>query len=325
MPESGVQWVPHEKILSYEDILFLLEILRKLGAKKVRFTGGEPLVRRGMVSFLQKVCGSFPALKVALTTNGSTLTRDAPFLAHLGLSDINVSLDTLDPEKFAFMTRGGELRPVLNGIDALIAALARKGRDDVSLPSATQVKINAVSIRGFNDNSIAELARFAFQRGITLRFIEFMPMNPAIWSQDDFMPCSEILSRLPFVSDASEWKEKHDEKYDEIPSSSHSSYSSQSSQSGPARYYVNAVTGQRVGVISAVSQHFCAFCNRLRFTAAGEIQSCLFCDERISVFDALKARDEERLRYLILQAAALKPQVGASSRRGQIDMYKIGG
>jgi cyclic pyranopterin phosphate synthase len=316
MPENGIGWVPHEKILSYEDILFLVGILQELGVEKVRFTGGEPLVRKGMLSFLQKARGSFPALRVALTTNGSTLARDASLLAHMGLSDINVSLDTLDPEKFAYMTRGGELWPVLEGIDTLISALARNEKNDVSpslQPFVTQVKMNAVLIRGFNDDSIADLTQFAFQRGITLRFIEFMPVNPDTWSQDDFMPSSEILSRLPFISDVSEWREEN------------SVGLSPSFPSGPARYCVNAVTGQRVGVISAVSQHFCASCNRLRFTATGEIQSCLFLGERISIFDVLRARDEENLRRLILQAAASKPKVGITSRQGRIDMHKIGG
>jgi cyclic pyranopterin phosphate synthase len=333
MPEEGVEWVPHEKILSYEDMLFLIEILRGLGVKKVRFTGGEPLVRRGMVSFLEKARTSFPELEIALTTNGSTLTRDAPFLASMGLSDINVSLDTLNPDKFAFMTRGGELRSVLDGIDALISALTARASttrvSTVQVP-ATQVKVNAVSIRGFNDDSIADLTRFAFQRGITLRFIEFMPMNPALWSPDDFMPFSEIVSRLPFVWNASEWqekfeKEKIEKENEEGAELSPSFLPSLSSLSGPARYYVNSVTGQRVGVISAVSQHFCASCNRLRCTAAGEIQSCLFRGDRVSVFDALRARDEENLRSLIRRAAALKPQVGMTSRLGRIDMHKIGG
>jgi cyclic pyranopterin phosphate synthase len=137
-------------------------------------------------------------------------------------------------------------------------------------------------------------------------------MNPAIWSQEGFVSYSEILSRLPFVSNASEWQEKNELLPSSFPS-------------GPARYYVNAVTGQRVGVISAVSRHFCALCNRLRFTATGEIQSCLFYGGGISAFDALRARDEENLRDLILQAASLKPQVGVTSQHGRIDMYKIGG
>jgi len=169
MPEQGVEWIPHDKILTYEEIFFLVGILCELGVKKIRFTGGEPFTRRGMIQFLEKTTASFPALQIALTTNGSTLTRYATPLAHMGLTSVNISLDTLDAEKFFAATRGAVLQPVLDGIDTLTSLVSR---------DKTKIKINAVMIRGFNDDDMAaQLTDYALKKGILLRFIEFMPLN----------------------------------------------------------------------------------------------------------------------------------------------------
>jgi len=299
MPEEGVEWISHDKVLSYEDILFLVGILCDLGVKKIRFTGGEPLVRKGMIPFLEKVISSFSGLQVALTTNGSTLTRDSPLLARIGLASINISLDTMDAEKFSAMTCGAELQPVLDGIDALISLVSH---------AKTKIKMNSVLIRGFNDDDMIEqLADFAFKKGILLRFIEFMPFYSNLWSTETFMPFSDALARLNGFSNR--WIEDQPENNLSI---------------GPARYYVNSVSGQRIGVISAVSRHFCEMCNRLRFTSTGDVRPCLFDDRQISIAEALKNRDEKKVRELLHKAAATKPESGVA-HSDKTRMHTIGG
>ena len=309
MPGEGVEWIPHDRILSYEEILFLTGILCGLGVKKIRFTGGEPLVRKGMIKFLEKVTASFPALQVALTTNGSTLTQDAPYLARIGLASVNISLDTLDAGKFTSMTRGAALKPVLDGIDSLTALVSH---------AQTVIKMNTVLMRSFNDDGmIAQLTDFAFKNRILLRFIEFMPLTSNIWSTEMFMPFSEALVQLP--GGASNWAEDKTGK---------------NLSAGPARYYVSAVTGQRVGVITAVSQHFCESCNRLRVTSTGDVRPCLFNSGQISISEALRDRDEKKVRELLHEAANKKPESGAVRNKAehhettQCDktrMHRIGG
>jgi len=312
MPEEGVEWIPHGSILTYEEIFFLIRILCEFGVKKIRFTGGEPLIRKGMIQFLEKVTASFPGLQVALTTNGSTLTQYAPSLARMELTSINISLDTLDAGKFSAITRGALLEPVLEGIDALASLVSR---------DKTEIKINTVLVRGFNDDDmVTQLTDYAFKKGIILRFIEFMPLNSNLWSTEMYVPFSEVFTRLTLLSENSDqWTE---EKIEENPSS------------GPARYYVNTATGQRIGVISAVSRHFCGSCNRLRVTSTGNIRPCLFDNGYISIAEALKTLDEKKLRELLHEATAMKPEAGAVRRkttpheatcREDIRMHTIGG
>jgi cyclic pyranopterin phosphate synthase len=230
------------------------------------------------------------------------LTQYAEPLARIGLSSINISLDTLDAEKFSDMTHGAELSPVLDGIDALISLVSR---------AKTSVKINAVLLRGFNDNDvIGRLADFAFNKDILLRFIEFMPLHSNLWSAEMFMPFSEALERLPGGADR--WVE--DQTGENTPNT----------PAGPARYYVNAITGQRIGVISAVSQHFCGTCNRLRITSAGNIRPCLFDSGQISIAEALRARDKIKVREFLSEAVAKKPKSGVT-RREKTCMHTIGG
>jgi len=307
MPGQGVEWIPHDRILTYEEIFFLVGVLCELGVKKIRFTGGEPLIRRGMIQFLEKATASFPALKIALTTNGSMLARDSTPLARMGLTSVNISLDTLDAEKFSSMTRGALLQPVLDGIDALTSLVSR---------DKTEIKINAVLMRDLNDDDMIEqLTDYAFQKGILLRFIEFMPLNSNLWSKEMFVPFSEVLARLAQLSgNSGQWTEDE---------------TKENSSSGPARYYVNATTGQRIGVISAVSRHFCGSCNRLRVTSIGDVRPCLFNSAHVSIAEALKTRDEKKVRELLHEAAGMKPESGVACNKavccGDTRMHTIGG
>ena len=300
MPKSGVKRIPHEDVLTYEEIFFLMEILQELGVKKIRFTGGEPLVRKGMLPFLEKACAFFPQLSICLTTNGSTLSQYALPLAQMRLSSINISLDTLNDSKFSYMTRGAPLSTVLNGINELCS--------EVRFEMGTQIKINTVLLRGFNDDAAEDLIEYAKSQGATLRFIEFMPLDKTVWSEESFVPFAEVLKKLP---ETECWQKEEQ--------------GTERASSGPARYYVHSFSGQRIGVISAVSQHFCASCNRLRITSTGEVRACLFNNAQVSLLGALRAHDTEKVREGLLVAAALKPEIGMNLCRDQGHMYKIGG
>ncbi|HOO87250.1 MAG TPA: GTP 3',8-cyclase MoaA [Synergistales bacterium] len=290
MPANGIAWIPHEDIMTYEDIFFLVSVLSELGVKRLRFTGGEPFVRKGFVSFLQEIRQRFPSIDVAVTTNGAFLERDASALSALRLHSVNVSLDTLHPQKFADITRTGELGTVLRGIRALVA----KG--------GVSVKINTVVMRDFNLNEISGLVRFAKENDVLLRFIEFMPLDKDVWSNQQYVSASEILSLLP---DALQWSPS--------PKSSVTTQNTSSAiPNGPAKYFRNAKTGQDIGIISAVSDHFCHTCNRLRITSTGEVRPCLFSNRGVAIIDALRRKDPDAARDGILMAVKNKPHEGGT-------------
>lgn len=302
MPEEGVEWIPHERILTYEDILFLCDALVSMGVKRIRFTGGEPFVRKGFVSFLEEVRRTFPELRLAVTTNGSLLAEWAEKIALLGLDSLNVSLDTLDEDKFRRTTKTDKLCSVIKGIDSVLLA---KG---------PPLKINAVIMRGFNDDEIPALLRFASERGALMRLIEFMPLDGDVWSAGQFVSAGDMLNMLP---DRPLWRSLPGRPGDSC---------------GPSRYYENEKTGQRIGIISAVSDHFCGYCNRLRISSVGEVLPCLFSSSGYSLREALKNRDRDGTRHIILKAAASKPRGGEISLPGtegrtgeERHMSRIGG
>ncbi|MBL3538914.1 GTP 3',8-cyclase MoaA [Aminivibrio sp.] len=282
MPADGIEWIPHGNILSYEDLLFLCRALTDLGVRKIRFTGGEPFVRKGFVPFLESVKEAYPNLRIAVTTNGSLLEKWAERIARLGLDSLNVSLDTLDHAKFLETTRTGDLERVLRGIDAV--------RQSGGVP----LKLNSVVMRNFNLDEIPALVGFAAEKGATIRFIEFMPLDKDVWSQSQFVPAEEILSRLP---DPALWR-------------SCPPRDNRSEICGPSRYFQNSATGRMVGIISAVSDHFCHLCNRLRVTSTGVMRPCLFGNFGFSLFEALRGKDSEALREGIMKAVSRKPQRG---------------
>lgn len=294
MPETGVRCIDHDSILRYEDISFLCSVFWELGMRKFRFTGGEPLVRRGLVPFLWRLKTELTGIKLALTTNGSLLDRYAGQLARAGIHSLNISLDTLDPEKFASITRVGSLDTVIKGI--------RAARD----AGIKNIKLNAVLIKGFNDTEVSALLDFAKKERLLLRLIEFMPLEDAVWSAEHFISGGEILGMLP---DSGAWKpEKGGGEED-----------------GPARYYVNEKTGDVIGVIEAVSNHFCDSCNRLRVSAEGGLRACLFDDRETPLRDVIRRRDEEGLTALILNSVKEKPRCWDDVRKGGLHMSRIGG
>lgn len=282
MPSEGIEWISHEEIMSYEEMIFLCAVFVELGVKRIRFTGGEPFVRKGFVAFLGKMREAFPMLRMAITTNGALLEHFVVPLSTLALDSMNISLDTLDPVKFHEITRTGELSKVLHGIDAL--------REKAIFP----IKLNTVVMRNFNDKEISALVRFAEGKKLLLRFIEFMPLDKDVWSKAQYVPANEILSILP---DAPLWRPCFVKKNSlEIR--------------GPSRYYANVATGQMVGIISAVSNHFCAQCNRLRVTSRGVIRPCLFGNFGVSVMEGLRRKNRKMVREGIFAAVARKPQQG---------------
>lgn len=296
MPPEGIPALDHHRILRYEEILFLCETLVAMGVRRVRFTGGEPLVRKGVLPFLKELRERFPSLRVALTTNGSLLMPYAQDLAALDLDSLNVSLDTLDPERFRQLTRLGCLQDVLGGLDA------------VSRAGVAPIKLNTVLIRGENDHEIPALLDFAHRRGHLLRLIEFMPLEDQRWSSDAFIGADEILRSLPGPGD---WIEEEEAEEGVVK--------------GPARYFRNCVTAQRLGIIAAVSHHFCAQCNRLRITATGELRTCLFAQEGTNLRPFLAALDKEGLEKALRRSVLEKPRCWEDVQDGKLHMSHIGG
>ena len=271
MPD-GIEKVPMDRILSYEEILRIAEAAVGLGITKFKVTGGEPLVRLGcpeLVRSLKEIPGTE---QVTLTTNGMELAAYMDELAAAGIDGINVSLDTMDEEKFRYITKCGDLSKVMSGIDAAIA-------------SGVRTKINCVPQRGFNEAEIEDFARFAFERGIDVRFIELMPVGSG--DPDKGISNEYVLERLKKVYPALE-----------ADDSVHGN--------GPAVYYHIPGAQGSIGLISAMHRVFCSSCNRLRLTSQGLIKPCLCYEENVDLRPALGGSIEE-IREKIAEAIDMKP------------------
>jgi cyclic pyranopterin phosphate synthase len=184
MPEDGVEFIDHSQILRYEEVERIVKVALKLGITKVRLTGGEPLVRRGVIDFIRRLSQLQGIQKLIVTTNGILLPQYAVPLKQIGIAYLNISLDTLNREKFRQITRFDKLEAVLEGIRAAKEA------------GFSLIKVNAVSIRGFNDNELFDFVEFANRYDVVLRFIEYMPFSGNEWRQDGFLPSQELKERL---------------------------------------------------------------------------------------------------------------------------------
>jgi cyclic pyranopterin phosphate synthase len=252
MPEQGLAWLPKPTLLTDDEIVVLVGIaVRRLGVTNVRFTGGEPLLRPGLLDIVARTAASHPRPELSLTTNGIGLARLARPLALAGLDRINVSLDTLVPDRFERLTRRRRLDDVLSGLAAADGAGLRP------------VKINAVLMRGINDDEAAQLLAFALERGYQLRFIEQMPLDAQhAWRREDMVSASEILDQL-----RAQFSLVEDDR---------------DRGSAPAQtwvvdgYTAADGTSARVGVIASVTAPFCGSCDRTRLTADGQVRNCLF-------------------------------------------------
>jgi len=276
MPEGGVKSVSHQEILRYEEIIRLAKIFVGLGVSKLRITGGEPLVRKDVVSLVDKLC-RIPGLQsVPMTTNGTLLTQFAEPLRKAGVTQLNISLDTLNRDKYRAMTRFDKLADVIEGIRAARAAGVR-------------IRINVVPVRGWNDGEVLDFADFANAERLTLRFIEFMPFSKNQWEREKFIPTEELKAiigrRYTLLSEGRDYP------------------------SAPAEYFRVKGKEGRIGFITSVSGSFCASCNRLRVTADGRIKPCLHSDVEIDLRGPMRegALDEELIE-LMGQAVARKPE-----------------
>lgn len=273
MPENGVQWLPHESILRYEDLLRLCRIFISLGISKFKITGGEPLVRKGLSSFVNELHALKGVESITLTTNGVDLTSQLSDLLNAGINGINLSLDTLDRTRFAERTRRDCLPNVLEGLDAALAV------PDLNL------KINCVSMPGCEDDWIA-LAKLARDQKLTVRFIELMPIGMGQGN----VPCTETQ-----VSEVLEKEFGKLKPYD-TPLGN-----------GPAHYFSLDGFRGKIGFISAVSHGFCSSCNRVRLTASGYLKTCLQYDTGADLAGLLTQSDEA-IREAVIDAIHRKPE-----------------
>jgi cyclic pyranopterin phosphate synthase len=298
MPEEGVPRLPRERMLRYEEIVRVTRVAVEMGFIHIRLTGGEPLARRGFVSLVEQLA-RIPGLDdLSMTSNGILLRHHARELAQAGLRRVNVSLDTLRPERFARITRRGQLEDALAGREAALGAGLRP------------VKVNTVVVRGLNDDEVADMARLTMEPDWHVRFIEMMPLAAGShWSGDGVVPSGEIRGRIetalgPLTAVRGEG-------------------------AGPARYYRLPGAEGTIGFISPVTEHFCQSCNRLRLTSDGRLLPCLLSDAAIDLRSALRAGGtDDHLRALFLQAITAKPRGHRLSEQRApecLPMSQIGG
>jgi len=298
MPAAGVPKENHSDILRFEELLRIARVAVAMGVEKIRVTGGEPLVRKGILPFLRDL-GQLPGLKrLVLTSNGYGLVETAEELRSVGVESLNISLDSLRPEVFAEITRGGDLRRVLAGL----AAAERAG-----FPF---VKLNVVVMRGINDEEVADFAAMTLDKPYRVRFIEYMPsLKEENW-RDLSVPGEELLAKL-----ARRYRLHPEKRKEEL--------------AGPASYYrIDGAVG-KIGVITPVSCHFCRDCNRIRITATGLGKSCLFDDLALDLKPVLHSGDETALREALGHLVAAKPDRHALDSPGEghkpFTMADVGG
>ncbi|MFF3873995.1 GTP 3',8-cyclase MoaA [Streptomyces sp. NPDC001978] len=257
MPAEGLDWLPRADVLTDDEIVRLVRLAtRRLGITKVRLTGGEPLLRRGLPGLVARLSALSPAPELSLTTNGIGLARSAAALRESGLDRVNVSLDTLRRDRYAEITRRDRLTDVLDGLRAARAA------------GLAPVKVNAVPVRGVNDDEIPDLAAFAAEHGYLMRFIESMPLDAqGAWQRERMVTAEEILRRLG-------------ERFELVPVGR--------PDNAPAEEWRIAGTDAVVGVIASVTRPFCGDCDRVRLTADGQLRNCLFATEESDLRSLLR-------------------------------------
>ena len=303
MPADGVCKKSHDEMLTQEEIITAAKVAAKLGVNKIRLTGGEPLVKKNIVDIVARIKEIDGINEICLTTNGSYLPKYAKELKKAGLDRINVSLDTLNPEKFRYMTRLGELNETLNGIDAALSTGFKK------------VKINTVLIGGFNDDEIVDLANLTLKQETDVRFIELMPMyDGGEFGKTAFIPYSEVINKIKEA-----YKGKFASDDDIIKEISNG-------DSSVARLYKINGAKAYVGLISPVNNHFCATCNRIRLTSDGKLKPCLHSSTEISIKGLNEQEMEEKFREAIMSKPEKHDVLSYESRsKANRNMNEIGG
>ena len=290
MPEDGICKKSHEEMLTEDEIIMAVEAAASLGIRKLRITGGEPLVKKNIVSICQRAAAVPGIREVCITTNGTLLPELAAPLREAGVSRVNISLDTLDPEKFRYISRVGELEQAVAGIRAALDAGFEK------------VKLNTVLIGGFNDDEIPALAELTRRYPLDLRFIELMPMyDSGDFGPEAFIPYTVVLDRLPGLEPMA-------------------------TDGGVARLYRLPLAQGNIGLISPVSAHFCGTCNRLRLTADGKLKPCLHSGDEFSIKGLDYDGMVEELRLAIENKPSWHGALDANNRsRAGRNMNQIGG
>lgn len=274
MPAGGVELLPRSDVLSFEDLQRVAAAAVTCGIEKIRITGGEPLVRKGLIPFIARL-SALPGLReLVLTTNGILLADQAAELQAAGVQRLNISLDSLHPATFSAITRGGDLERVWAGIAAA---------EKLGLP----VKLNMVVMRGINDHELLDFAALTKERKITIRFIEQMPTVLDAPDAEGIVSGSEILARLG-----------HSFPLEPL---------TRGERCGPAQTFRITGAAGSLGVITPISGHFCGDCNRLRVSAAGVVRSCLFGSESVDLKTALAAPEETLLTQTLRDLVARKP------------------
>lgn len=276
MPSSGVEWIPHEQIMRYEELLRIVRICTSRGVEKVRITGGEPLLRKGITGFIGCIREMEGIRDLSLTTNGVQLSSMACELKNAGLHRLNISLDTLDREKFIRITGVDAFEKVVSGI-----------KKSVDL-GFSPVKINAVAIRGINDDEIPSFADLTMRYDVEIRFIELMPMGCATrYGDHEIIGSSEIRGKI-------------EERFGALESIEYSQ--------GPARVFRIKGAKGRIGLIGAMSEHtFCSRCNRIRVTANGHLRPCLFSEKDIDLLTPMRQGiSDTELEVMIEEGVRMK-------------------
>ncbi len=277
MPQSNFTQLPHEEILKYEEILRIVKAGAKLGISKVRVTGGEPLVRKGIYDFLSRLNSIDGIEDLSLTTNGVLLKDNIDRLISTGIKRINISIDTLSREKFKKITKRDYFQNVLDGIEM------------AHIKGLSPLKLNVVVLKGINDDELENFARLTFEYPVQIRFIEYMPVGTFHMDPGFYLSASEILEQISSLGHLN-------------------AIARRQVNDGPALYYkFNGAKGE-IGLIAAMSHKFCKSCNRLRLTADGMIKPCLLSDQQVDIKSALRSGcNDGKIAKILLKAVSMKP------------------
>ncbi|RCW49681.1 GTP 3',8-cyclase MoaA [Halanaerobium sp. MA284_MarDTE_T2] len=299
MPEEGVADKPHQKILSYEELEKIISVSAELGVTHIRLTGGEPLVRKDLDYFIKKIDEIEQIKDISITTNGVLLSKLGEKLKKAGLDRVNISLDTLDPDKFKFITRRENFSDVIAGIDTALAL------------DLKPVKVNTVLMKDFNLDEVEEFIKFVKERDINLRFIEFMPVSGDSDHSKHFYPVEKVKKELV-------------DKYRLHKVSMRGV--------GPSEDYTADGFKGSIGFIAALTHKFCGSCNRLRLTADGKLRVCLVSDKELILKKDGKLLEKDKLKEAFFKAVSCKPKghdfLGANLDINNIKerkMFQIGG
>jgi len=301
MPEGVKEFIPHPEILSYEEITQIVKAFSSFGVSSVRLTGGEPLVRKRVETLVRQLAEVEGIDDLSITTNGFFLKEKAKTLKEAGLKRVNVSIDTLDPEKFSYVTGAPKnaLNRVIEGIEEALAV------------GLEPVKVNAVLIKGFNDGEVEKFLKFSEKYGVEVRFIELMPVGGKFFSHENFIPVSQIKRLI-------------EERFGKLTPA-------KTFKKGPAKTFKVEGTSALVGFIPSVSEHFCGECNRVRLTSDGKLRLCLMSDSEVDLKGVLRAPDftpkklERVIRGALLAKKGINGIEALESLGCSRKMFTIGG